>query len=265
LYFSASNNTDVRTNGKTYATCYGSGSPADTTPPSTPTNLTATAVSSTQINLSWTASTDTGGSGLAGYKVFRGGVQIATPAGTSYSDTNLTPSTAYTYTVAAYDAANNTSAQSSQASATTQAPPDTQPPTTPTNLTATPISSTQINLSWTASTDNTAVTGYKVFRGGTQIATTTGTSYSNTGLSRNTTYMYTVAAYDAAGNVSAQSAPASAKTRKFNTNEQIQVAQGPLNVRSCAGTTCSVKGKQTTLGRTGTVTGVPTEANGFTW
>ncbi|KKT28966.1 MAG: hypothetical protein UW15_C0023G0007, partial [Parcubacteria group bacterium GW2011_GWC1_44_10] len=68
---------------------------------------------------------------------------------------------------------------------------DTTPPSVPTNLTATAISSSQINLSWTASTDNVGVAGYKVFRGGVQIATvTTGTSYSNTGLTAATTYSY---------------------------------------------------------------------------
>jgi hypothetical protein len=56
--------------------------------------------------------------------------------------------------------------------------PDSTPPSTPTNLTATAISSSQINLSWTASTDNVAVTGYKVFRNGTQIATPSTTSYT---------------------------------------------------------------------------------------
>ncbi len=93
-------------------------------------------------------------------------------------------------------------------------PADTTPPSVPTNLTATAVSTSQINLSWTASTDNVGVTGYKVYRGGTQIATvTSGTIYQNTGLSPNTTYSYTVAAYDAAGNTSAQSAVASATTQ----------------------------------------------------
>jgi chitodextrinase len=54
---------------------------ADTTAPSVPTGLTATAVASSQINLAWNTSTDTGGSGLAGYKVYRGGSQIGTAAG----------------------------------------------------------------------------------------------------------------------------------------------------------------------------------------
>jgi chitodextrinase len=90
--------------------------------------------------------------------------------------------------------------------------PDTTPPSVPTGLSATAVSSTQINLSWTASTDNVGVTGYDVFRNGTQVGTTATTSYQDTGLTPDTTYSYTVAAYDAAGNVSAQSTAASATT-----------------------------------------------------
>ncbi|KKW45452.1 MAG: Coagulation factor 5/8 type domain protein, partial [Parcubacteria group bacterium GW2011_GWB1_56_8] len=97
---------------------------------------------------------------------------------------------------------------------TVTAPPaDTQAPTVPANLTATAISSSQINLSWTASTDNVGVSGYRVYRGGVQIATTTATTYQNTGLAPSTTYTYTVSAYDAANNASAQSASASATTQ----------------------------------------------------
>lgn len=92
-------------------------------------------------------------------------------------------------------------------------PSDTSAPSTPTNLSASTISSSQINLSWTASTDNVGVTGYKIYRNGTQIVTASGTSYQNTGLSPSTTYSYTVAAYDAAGNTSTQSASASATTQ----------------------------------------------------
>ncbi len=91
-------------------------------------------------------------------------------------------------------------------------PVDTQAPTAPTGLGASAASSSQINLAWTASTDNVGVTGYKIFRAGTQIATTAGTTYSNTGLRASTAYGYTVSAYDAAGNNSDQSSAASATT-----------------------------------------------------
>ena len=94
---------------------------------------------------------------------------------------------------------------------------DTIAPSIPTGLTATVVSSSQINLSWTASTDNVGVTGYKVFRNGTQIATVTTTSYSDTGLTPSTTYSYTVSAYDAVPNNSTQSASVSATTQSIPT------------------------------------------------
>jgi YD repeat-containing protein len=95
---------------------------ADVTAPTIPTGLTATAASASQINLSWNASTDSGGSGLKGYKITRNGSALVTTTttATTYSDTGLTAATSYTYTVAAYDVAGNTSGASVAASATTQ-------------------------------------------------------------------------------------------------------------------------------------------------
>jgi hypothetical protein len=84
-----------------------------------PTNLAAAAMSLSQINLAWIASTDN--IGVTGYKIFRGGVQIATSTTPAYSHTGLTPSTNYTYTVSAYDTAGNNSPQSASSNATTQA------------------------------------------------------------------------------------------------------------------------------------------------
>jgi hypothetical protein len=99
-------------------------------------------------------------------------------------------------------------------------PADTIPPTTPSGLTATAASASQINLAWTASTDDVAVTGYQIERcqgAGcttfTQIATTTATSYGDTGLASSTPYSYRVRATDAAGNLSAYSNIASATTQ----------------------------------------------------
>ena len=91
--------------------------------------------------------------------------------------------------------------------ATSLGAPDTTAPSVPTGLTANPVSTSQINLSWTASTDNIAVTGYQVFRDGTQIGTATTTSFSDSGLAANTLYSYAVRAIDAAGNLSALSSP----------------------------------------------------------
>lgn len=97
--------------------------PADTTAPTVPMNLTASASGPTQVALSWSASTDSGGSGLAGYRVLRGGTEIATTTATGYTDSGLTGSTPYSYTVRAYDNAMpaNVSADSAPADITTPA------------------------------------------------------------------------------------------------------------------------------------------------
>jgi len=89
---------------------------------------------------------------------------------------------------------------------------DSAAPSVPTNLSASAISTSQIDLTWTPSTDNVGVAGYRIYRDGTQVATSTAASFSDTGLSASTTYAYTVAATDAAGNVSGPSASASATT-----------------------------------------------------
>lgn len=96
---------------------------ADSTPPSVPTNLSVSSVTSNSVSLSWSASTDnSGGSGVAGYKLYRGGSLVANVtagAGTAYTDSSLAPGTTYSYTVSAYDYAGNESAQSSAVNATT--------------------------------------------------------------------------------------------------------------------------------------------------
>jgi chitodextrinase len=211
------------------------GGQTDTMPPSVPTGLKATAISTSQVNISWTASSDN--VAVAGYKVYKNGNLVATISATSYSDTGLAASTSYTYAVSAYDSAGNVSGQSASVSATTQALPDTQAPSVPTGLTAIAVSSSQINLSWTASADNKGVTGYKVYRNGTQIATATSTSYSNTGLAALTTYIYTISAYDAAGNVSGQSASVSATTQ---TPPDTQVPAVPAGMQATAISTSQI-------------------------
>ncbi|MCD0447842.1 glycoside hydrolase family 18 chitinase [Actinocorallia sp. API 0066] len=95
----------------------------DTTAPSVPAGLTATATSSSAITLTWTASTDN--VGVTGYDVYRGTTNVGTATGTTYTDSGLAAETSYTYTVRAKDAAGNTSGPSNTATATTKA---TDPP-----------------------------------------------------------------------------------------------------------------------------------------
>ncbi len=186
---------------------------SDTTPPSVPTNLKTTSVSATTISLAWTASTDPD-SPVSGYDVFRNNVLIGSAQGTTYLDANLTPSTSYGYSVAAFDPPGNVSAQSTPLTVMTLSLPDTTPPTVPSNVTASSPSPTSITLAWSASTDpDSAVAGYQVFRNSVQIATLAGTTFTDTNLTPNTTYGYSVAAFDPTGNLSAPSAMISALTQ----------------------------------------------------
>ena len=95
----------------------------DMIPPGAPTGLSGTAISPTEVDLSWSPSADT--SGIAGYKIVRSGVQIGTSAGTSYKDLSVQAATTYTYVVKAYDGAGNESAPSNGVTITTPAPPST--------------------------------------------------------------------------------------------------------------------------------------------
>ncbi|MBI5697645.1 MAG: fibronectin type III domain-containing protein [Thaumarchaeota archaeon] len=183
------------------------------TVPQPPTNLAASATSPSQINLSWTAPTNNGGSPITGYKIERsvnGGafsvlVSNTGSTGTTYSNTGLTHSTTYSYRVSAINAIGTSSASNISSSTTFDVIPSP-----PIGLAATVISSSQIDLSWSAPSDNggSPITGYKIERsanGGSTwniIASNTdnaNTAYSNTGLAPNTAYTYRVSAITSVG------------------------------------------------------------------
>lgn len=180
------------------------GGGGDTTPPSNVSGLTSPSKTSTSVSLSWNAATDN--VGVAGYNIYRNGgaTPIATTSGTgtTYNNTGLSPSTTYTYTVKARDAAGNVSvSHSNQISVTTNAGGgDTSPPTTPGNFRVTGTTNTSVALAWNASTDNVGVTGYELSRGGSILTTTTNLSYNDGGRAACTSYTYSVRARDAAGN-----------------------------------------------------------------
>lgn len=156
----------------------------------------------TQVALSWHASTDN--VAVAGYRVYRNGGQVGQTSATTFTDTGLTDGTSYRYTVVAVDTSGNLSTVSSAVSATPVAPTGGTPPSTPAGLAANP-GDTQVALSWSASTDPVGVAGYRVYRNGSQVAQTTATTSTDTGLADGTTYSYTVTAVDTAGRVSAAS------------------------------------------------------------
>jgi chitodextrinase len=174
----------------------------DTTPPSVPTNLKGTAVSGTWINLTWNASQDNvGGTGLAGYEIFRNSVKIGTSTVASYSDQSASPATTYTYQVLAYDAAvpTNKSALSSAVPVTTL---DTIPPSAPGAPTFSAITTSGATATWSEATDNVGVTGYRYsLNGGVSWITIGSAPTTNlSGLGSANTYTMLVQARDAAGN-----------------------------------------------------------------
>jgi len=97
-------------------------------------------------------------------------------------------------------------------------PGDTTAPSIPSGVSAVSVFSTEIDIAWSASTDNVGVAGYRVYRDGTQVATVTGGGlrYSNSGLTPNTSYSYRVTAYDTAGNASGQSTPVSQQSLQYS-------------------------------------------------
>ena len=199
----------------------------DSAPPSPPASLTASAISSTRVDLSWSAASDD--VAVTGYLIERcqgagcsSFAQIAAPTGTgvAYSDTGLTAGTTYSYRVRATDGAGNLGGYSPVSTATTPTP-DVTPPSAPATLSATAVSNTQVNLSWAAANDNVAVTGYLIERcqgSGcstfAQIAAPagTGTTYGDAGLTASTSYSYRVRATDGAGNLGPYSPVGSATT-----------------------------------------------------
>lgn len=203
------------------ATVGGSSATLDTTPPSTPAAPTVSMPNSpTWIELSWPAVTDN--VGVVGYKIYRkcvscdnasGLVYLTSVTRTAHTDYDgITQFTKYTYAVSAYDVAGNESAQSPGASVVTYPAP----------AISIPSASQTINLSWSSWSSWSAtagIAGYKIYRcvcgnasNMAYLANVTGLSYSDTGLAGFTTYSYTVAAYDAAGNELVQSPGVSGTT-----------------------------------------------------
>jgi|GEM_PF-3556131 len=193
--------------------------PTSSSAPSAPaqvSGLSATAVSPTEISLSWTQPSDFGSSPITGYKIeVKSGsgsystlVSNTGSTSTLYRHTGLTTGTAYTYKVSAINSV-GTGAASGEQSATPTSSSTSGTPGAPTGLTASASSGTQINLSWSAPANNGGypVTGYKIeYKIGSgsysTLVTNTGTSsttYSHTGLTSGQSYSYRVSAVNSVG------------------------------------------------------------------
>ncbi len=232
----------------------------DAQAPTTPAGLAASNVTANSLTLTWNAASDN--VGVTGYHILRDDgtgtfVSIATTTGLTYTDGDRSPSTTYSYKVSAYDAAGNNSEQSAQLDVTTPTP-DVTPPNAPTDLTAIQAGQNQVNLTWTASTDDVAVTGYIVLRDGIPIGMPTGTTFSDTAVTVGGNYTYHVTAYDAAGNVSSasnSSAVTIADTTKPTVSittpaPQGAVVNGTVALAATAADNVGVVGVQFKVGQT---------------
>jgi uncharacterized repeat protein (TIGR02543 family) len=218
----------------------------DTAPPSAPTNVAATNVTSSAVSLRWTASTDN--VGVVVYQIYVGATLSGTVTAPTATVSGLQPSTSYLVTVTASDATGNVSPASSALAVTTAAKVDSTPPSAPTGLVASSVTSSSVTLTWNPSTDDVGVTGYDVsIYGLDSILAAITTSCTWTGLQPGTQYSLVVRAKDAAGNVSASSAPLTVTTATSGRTLTIAVSTGgttdpaPGTYTYSAGSAVSVK------------------------
>lgn len=169
----------------------GSTAVPDTISPENVTNVNHSNLTDRSLTLSWTASTSTD---IAGYEVHKNSELLQTVTGLTHSITGLTPSTSYTFTIKAKDHSGNI-ASGTQYNITTLA--DTTAPDNVTNLQETNLKDTSLTLTWTASIASD-VQGYNIYKDGVKInsSAVTATTYNVTGLTKSTTYNFTVKATD---------------------------------------------------------------------
>ncbi|MET0839648.1 MAG: hypothetical protein ABWY19_12750, partial [Marmoricola sp.] len=182
----------------------------DDASPTPPANVSGTWSSPSKVTLTWAGSTDD--AAVTGYRVYRDGDLLTTlgPDARGHTDAGVANLHTYSYTVTALDAAGHESDPGGPAVLTTG---DDTAPATPT-AGATLSGTDTADVTWTASSDNAAVTGYRVYRNGSVIDTVDADTRHllDTGLDDAVTYTYAVAALDAAGNTSPPSAGASVTT-----------------------------------------------------
>ena len=192
--------------------------------PTDPTNLAVVSKTDNSVLLEWDASTFDNNPGETGYSVYaRTGTAIDfllfssvstddfATANSTHNITGLSAGTNYKFKVSAYDSFATTPNSGFSNTVTTQTTDvtDLVPPSVPTSFTGSNVTATSVDLSWFPSLnpDGTAADGYKVYQATTQIATTTNTGYSVTGLTSSTTYKFFVSSYDANGNESNTAGP----------------------------------------------------------
>ncbi len=172
--------------------------------PSKPGGLTVGSVAATSLQISWSPSSDN--VGVTGYGIYVGTTRIGSVSGTGVTISGFSCGTAYTIGVDATDLAGNRSAIATVVVTTAACAGaiDSVPPTAPGALVLVATTRTTIGVRWAASTDAGGIVRYRVWRSSTQVGSTSGTTWSFTGLSCGRTYTLGIEALDTAGNVSAR-------------------------------------------------------------
>ncbi|MCH6256583.1 malectin domain-containing carbohydrate-binding protein [Puniceicoccaceae bacterium K14] len=179
--------------------------PGDSVAPTDPAGLVVDDISFDFVTLSWNPSLDDVSE--VSYSIYRDETLVGTTADTYFTDTGLLPETSYEYEVYASDASSNVSDAAILDVDTLELPVDTTAPSTPQGLMVDSVTHSTVELTWNASTDNTGIALYEIYRDGSLVGSVPGseTNFVDVDLVALTSYSYEVVAVDLAGNSSASS------------------------------------------------------------
>ena len=180
-----------------------------------PINLQANKISYNSIKIIW----EKPSAEISGYKVYRNEAEVGNTSTAEFTDINLKALTTYTYSVRTYDEVGTLSDESNIITVSTSRAQDIGCPSVPVNVTPAAITFTSIKLNWDSSTDDIWIAGYKVYRDSFEIGTTIDTTFTDINLTQGNTYVYTIAAFDEAGNISQQSSGLAVTTEVASDNE----------------------------------------------
>ncbi len=197
------------------------GESLDVLPPVPPTVISMESRTKTSITIKWSGANDN--IGVTGYDIYRNSNRIASTENTYYEDTGLNDGALYSYYIIAKDAIGNPSIKSKAFTFKTVSASDNIPPTTPSGVKAV-VKNFSVDLTWTESTDNVGVAKYVIYRNNIAIGTTTATNYTDSDLLPDTSYLFTIEAYDLNDNCSSASEAVSFTTVKDDYGDYFSIS-----------------------------------------